>query len=229
MNNVKVLTISDDVAVYVVGDIHGCYYELIAALKAAGFKFGKDVLIAVGDIVDRGTENLKCLQLLKESWFHTVKGNHEDFCWQGLHDERIAFYHKMQNNGGRWFYELFDDEQEVVARMVNRLPILIELHYKGKKYGFVHADVPVQDWELLKEMVANNDMQIDSDRSVIDHCLWARSVVNLDTVEIAQVDQVFLGHTVLPEIKHVGNCTFLDTGAVFHEQDPRYKFSVIKL
>lgn len=34
---------------------------------------------------------------------------------------------------------------------------------------------------------------------------------------------------ILKEVTQVGNCTFLDTGAVFHEQDPRYKFSIVKL
>ena len=46
---------------------------------------------------------------------------------------------------------------------------------------------------------------------------------------IAQVDNVFLGHTVLPEVAQVGNCTFLDTGGVFKKFDNGYKLSIVKL
>ena len=46
---------------------------------------------------------------------------------------------------------------------------------------------------------------------------------------IAQVDNVFLGHTVLPEVTQIGNCTFLDTGGVFKKYDNGYKLSIIKL
>ena len=112
---------------------------------------------------------------------------------------------------------------------LNKLPVLLEVSYRGKKFGFVHADVPVEDWELLKELVSNNDLHPTYDRSIIDMCLWSRNVVNKDHVNIAQVDNVFLGHTVLPEIKQVGNCTFLDTGGVFRKHSNEYKFSIVNL
>ena len=41
---------------------------------------------------------------------------------------------------------------ERIGRRLNQLPIILEVNYRGKKFGFVHADVPVEDWELLKEM-----------------------------------------------------------------------------
>lgn len=229
MKTVEYLEIDDDVNVYVVGDIHGCYTMLLQKLKEIGFNFNSDILIGVGDIVDRGDENEKCIGLLNEHWFKTVKGNHEDFCYKGMMDDHVKFYHRMPNNGGEWFYNLPEDTMEYIGRRLNQLPVLLEVKYKGKKFGFVHADVPVEDWELLKEMVINDDTQLDSERSVIDACLWSRRVVEMESVNIAQVDNVFLGHTVLPEIKQVGNCTFLDTGGVFQKHDDGYKLSVIKL
>ena len=48
-----------------------------------------------------------------------------------------------------------------------------------------------------------------------DLCMWTRDTVYKDTVDVKNIHRVFLGHTVLEEIKHVGNCTFLDTGVVF--------------
>lgn len=119
----------------------------------------------------------------------------------------------MPNNGGQWFYEQPEQIQECIARRFNPSPVLLEVKYKGKKFGFVHANSCVEDWELLKEMVSNNDAF--KGRDVIDDCLWGRDIVYKNNVNIAQVDNVFFGHTPLKDIKQSGNCTFLDTGACF--------------
>ena len=232
MSRVKYLEIDDDVNVFVVGDLHGSYSLLKDELKAVGFNYNTDFLIAVGDLVDRNTENEECVGLLNEHWFTSIKGNHEDFCYKGMMDDHVKFYHRMTNNGGEWFYELPDDLMEYIGRRLNKLPILLEVKYRGKKFGFVHADVPVEDWELLKEMLEQGD-EI-GDRTVEDYCLWSRGIIQKYEDYgyepcIAQVDNVFLGHTVLPEVTQVGNCTFLDTGGVFQKYDNGYKLSVVKL
>ena len=225
---IKYLEINDDMNVFVVGDIHGCYSLLMSKLKEIGFNFNQDLLISVGDYVDRGVENEKCFSLLQESWFVAIKGNHEDFCYQGLFDDRTAYYHRMQNNGGDWFYKLDDDKQEHIARIFNDLALMLEVSYRDKKFGFVHADLPVEDWELVKEMLINDD---DHNGRSIEECLmWSRGIISRgNDVTIAQVDNVFFGHTVLPEITQLGNCTFLDTGGVFKESGNPYDLSVVNL
>lgn len=232
MKKIKYINGDDYSNIYVVGDIHASYSLLKETLKEIGFNYNTDLLIAVGDLVDRGKENEKCVGLLNEHWFASIKGNHEDFCYKGMMDDHIKFYHRMSNNGGEWFYELPDDLMETVGRRLNQLPILLEVKYKGKKFGFVHADLPVEDWELLKAMIEENDSL--GDRTVEDYCLWSRGIIDKylnygKTVDIAQVDNVFLGHTVLNEVTQVGNCTFLDTGGVFKKYDNGYKLSVVKL
>ena len=232
MKKVKYLEVDDDVNVFVVGDIHGEFTQLHTKLKEIGFNFQQDLLIAVGDLVDRGQENEKCIGLLNESWFTSIKGNHEDFCYKGMMDDHIKFYHRMTNNGGEWFYKLPEDIMEYIGRRVNQLPILLEVKYRGKKFGFVHADVPIEDWELLKEMLEQGD-SID-DRTIEDYCLWSRGIIDKYLnygyePTIAQVDNVFLGHTVLPKVTQVGNCTFLDTGGVFKKFDNGYDLSIVRL
>ena len=172
---VKYLEIDDDVNVFVVGDIHGSYSLLKEELKDIGFNYNTDLLIAVGDLVDRNTENEECIGLLNEQWFISIKGNHEDFCYKGMMDDHVKFYHRMTNNDGEWFYNLPDDLMEAIGRRLNKLPILLEVKYRGKKFGFVHADVPVEDWELLKEMLEQGDKI--GDRTVEDYCLWSRGII----------------------------------------------------
>lgn len=43
--------------VFAVGDLHGSYNLLMAKLDEGGFDFEKDLLISVGDLVDRGSQN----------------------------------------------------------------------------------------------------------------------------------------------------------------------------
>jgi len=54
--------------VYLVGDLHGCYTQLMERLDHLGFNKDFDLLVCTGDLIDRGSENIECLKLLQESW-----------------------------------------------------------------------------------------------------------------------------------------------------------------
>jgi serine/threonine protein phosphatase 1 len=69
---------------FVVGDIHGQHDKLVNALALVGFNFIEDRLFSVGDLVDRGKGSKKVVDLLQESWFDAVKGNHEQLECQHL-------------------------------------------------------------------------------------------------------------------------------------------------
>ncbi|MDQ3366549.1 MAG: metallophosphoesterase [Myxococcota bacterium] len=61
----------------IVGDIHGCYQELLQLLDVAGLR-DDDVLISVGDVVDRGPEPLAVIELFRSRPRSLVlMGNHE--------------------------------------------------------------------------------------------------------------------------------------------------------
>lgn len=60
-----------------IGDIHGCYAELQSLLAQAGV-MGEDVLISVGDLVDRGNRSKEVWQFFKERPNSiALMGNHE--------------------------------------------------------------------------------------------------------------------------------------------------------
>ena len=70
---VKYVNGDDYSNIYVVGDLHACYSLLKEELKSVGFNYNTDLLISVGDIIDRGKENEKCVGLLNEHWFTSIK------------------------------------------------------------------------------------------------------------------------------------------------------------
>lgn len=62
-----------------VGDVHGCYDELIALLEKAAFNPAQDTLWLTGDVVARGPKSLEVLRYLKSlgSSLKMVLGNHD--------------------------------------------------------------------------------------------------------------------------------------------------------
>lgn len=67
-------------SLYIVGDIQGCYRELMALLDHVGFSHQSDQLWCVGDIVARGPDSLEALRFFVDSpnaSVRTVLGNHD--------------------------------------------------------------------------------------------------------------------------------------------------------
>ena len=62
---------------FVVGDLHGCYDELLALLEGARFA-ADDRLICVGDLVTKGEKSREVLELfMSDARFAAVLGNHD--------------------------------------------------------------------------------------------------------------------------------------------------------
>lgn len=137
--------------IWVVGDLHGCYTNLMGKLDVLKFDPAQDLLISVGDIVDRGTENVECTELITMPWFRAVRGNHEQMMIDGL-SEHGNVNHWLVNGGG-WFFYL-DYEKEVLAKaLVHKaaeLPLIIELVTGDRKVVICHADYPHNEYEFDK-------------------------------------------------------------------------------
>ena len=59
------------------GDVHGCSAELQDLLEKFAFVPGKDKLISVGDVINKGPDVLGALRILKDLDAQVVLGNHE--------------------------------------------------------------------------------------------------------------------------------------------------------
>ena len=59
-----------------VGDIHGCYDELVELLARVE-PGAKDVVVSVGDVVTKGPAADRCLDLWRDRGYHAVLGNNE--------------------------------------------------------------------------------------------------------------------------------------------------------
>lgn len=217
--HVQVLDLSHKRHTYAVGDIQGSFDLLEEKLEALGFDKEQDALIAVGDLIDRGGQSFKALQYLRKDWFYAVKGNHEDFAVLGAFDSYYANQHKK--NGGEWFYRLDEDSRYIYASEFEKLPVALELHLNGRKYGFTHADVLGNDWNAFTAQLRAYPESIAHKGSVLFHALWSRSrardwFTGFDESNhspILGVDEVYVGHTPFDEALSVHNINYIDTKA----------------
>ena len=66
--------------VFAVGDVHGCFDELVEAFAYIDtYKEAGDQIVMIGDYIDRGPKSKECVQfLIDRPEVICLKGNHED-------------------------------------------------------------------------------------------------------------------------------------------------------
>ncbi|WP_151993949.1 metallophosphoesterase [Buttiauxella massiliensis] len=193
--------------IWVTGDLHGCHSLLLKKLTSIGFDISQDLLISVGDMADRGAENVECLALLTRPWFLSVLGNHEQMLLDCLLNGGSTKHWRV--NGGGWFFELdLEDEQRVRALLpqIAALPLVIEVTIQSKRFVICHADYPDNHYIFGKPV---NEEAI----------LWSRDRIAASShgqvKAINGADQFIFGHTPLQTPQQFANQYYIDTGAVF--------------
>lgn len=196
---------------YFVGDIHGCYEQLMEALEKIKFNPDVDRLISVGDLVNRGPDSVKCLNLLKETWFHAVFGNHEDMMIKSFRHE-WSTYNYVQN-GGKWFFHLPYEEQEQLVLLADaKMTLVIEVETDIGIIGVIHANAP-DDWQKYHRL--NNDEDFFDDNLVEDTIWGRRRIYGGQDGRVNGIDYVIVGHTPVEDVTVLDNIVYIDTGAVY--------------
>ena len=70
---------------FVIGDIHGNYKPMMELFGKAGLDYKNDILISLGDVVDRGPEPVRVVsELMKLPKLIYILGNHDYWCLEYL-------------------------------------------------------------------------------------------------------------------------------------------------
>jgi serine/threonine protein phosphatase 1 len=213
-NPIKTLPPNHEGRDFVVGDIHGSLSVLVNLLAGVRFDPTKDRLASVADLVDRGPDSLRCLQLLNESWFHCVLANHEQMMLEAFNGGYMGQF--WIQNGGAWGIQAYKDWQHRTSfitdeskrpaieadskalfelfPLVEELPLLITIERPdGKKFHVIHAEFP-PGHEVTDEILADPEKVLALNRVQTqdgDHIVWGRYLFrNFYKADLSNVEKV---------------------------------------
>ena len=115
----------------VFSDIHGNLKALKAVLEQIKEK-NADVTIFLGDIFQRGNEEIECLELLKNSGIICLKGNCELYIEHGVDIDPDVEYLRDYYDEMR---KKLTDEQ---MKFIKQMPLFYENEFHGYKMHFSH-------------------------------------------------------------------------------------------
>ena len=183
----------------VVGDIHGCYDELMALLEKADF--GKDdKVVSVGDLIAKGPKSREVLELfMTDPRFSTVIGNHDLVLRRRWNGEDVELKGSQKEA-----HKELKGEKDAYASFFNRMPFIIDLD----THLVVHAGLR-PNVELYSQTTGDLTRlrTLGGDRESDEGTPWYH-VYHGDKI-------VLFGHWPAPEPRRGKKAIGLDTGCVY--------------
>ena len=209
--------------VLAIGDIHGHFSKLLNLIHKVNFDPQQDFLILLGDYIDRGDENMRCLR-----WAMEMSQKPNVVALRGNHEQMMLFYYLLGGsegsiwlpNGGSLSKRELDiwlqrepDALKKCLDFIDQRPLYHQMFINDKEYIFVHAG--------LKPGVP---LEQQTDESL----LWIRTEFYHNYTGSAQV---ICGHSptayLIPDryypIRLKNHITIIDTGSFL----PRGKISCL--
>jgi hypothetical protein len=192
----------------VVGDIHGCYDELLALVEGLGLG-ESDRLVAVGDLVTKGGKSREVLDLfIGDARFAAVIGNHDRALLEYWKGERRKKHLKPSQK--RCAKEL-KEGRERYAEFFDSLPGYIDLGSHVVVHAGLRPGVPLGE-QSLDDLTALRTLGPDRE-----------SRTGTPWYEVYDGERVALfGHWPSPAPRRGPRAIGLDTGCVYGHQLTAY-------
>lgn len=185
----------------VVGDVHGCYDELVALVERVGLG-ESDRLICVGDLIAKGKKSREVLELfMSDARFASVLGNHDRAVLEYWKGEREK---KELKPAQRKAAKKLKDDRERFTAYLDTLPAYIDLGSHVVVHAGLRPGVALEEQSLddLTEM-----RTLGEDRESRKGTPW---------YEVYEGERVALfGHWPAPEPRRGPRAIGLDTGCVY--------------
>ena len=127
---------------YVIGDIHGCYSDMIRLIENINIKDSKSTIYFLGDFIDRGPQSWETFMwainhISDDGKYQAILGNHEDmllswirkYIQEGSNEESLkyGFEKELLNHG----YDS-PDKLQIVYSFLNNLDLRRDIDIKAK-------------------------------------------------------------------------------------------------
>lgn len=205
--------------VYAVSDIHGQFEKFEKLLKEICFH-ENDILYILGDIIDRGPQNIKMIERVMETEnIQMLMGNHEDMFLEYYNTRDVFNRELWYRNGGEYtdreFKKLTSKKQKEIISFLKSLPIEIPLTVNNRDYLLVHGDyVSEGNKKFLDEIDYKNNV------------IWGR----IEKYDKGPKDKIVIfGHTPVSQYKGIekpltfwknGNLIGIDCGMAAYSVHP---------
>ncbi|WP_293906040.1 metallophosphoesterase [Sphingobacterium sp. UBA5670] len=215
--------------IFVMGDIHGAYEQLLQCLRRSNFNYEKDILIQLGDVVDGNPYVFECVEeLLKIKNLIAIKGNHDAWFQHFLDTD----YHPQSwNHGGIATLESYLKHCQPNGKIIKTakgyksslnagdIPENHKTFFKRQKLYyvdeknrcFVHAG-----FDQKKPFYAQEEENYYFDRRLWKDALDQQKLGSI--IPLTKFSQIFIGHSATTRWKttepmNAFEITNLDTGA----------------
>jgi len=137
-------------ATLAIGDVQGCYDQLMRLLERAGYDDARDVLWFVGDLVNRGPQSAQTVRFAKKLGARqvTVLGNHD------LALLVIAAGIKKPHRGDTYDELLAAPDREELLHWLRHQKMM----HAGEGYAMVHAGLLPQ-WSVARALTLAQDVE----------------------------------------------------------------------
>jgi len=126
---------------YVIGDVQGCFDELMLLLDKINFDSNNDELIFAGDLINRGPKSLEVLEFCLENKksIEVVLGNHDIYLLYLIHQNKKNYQLApiLESKNRKKFFRWLIEKPLMLERQNN----------KNEKFIISHAGIP-HIWDL---------------------------------------------------------------------------------
>lgn len=183
----------------VVGDIHGCYDELMELLEKVGIG-DDDRIFSVGDLITKGPKSKEVLDLfMTDARFATVIGNHDLALRRKWNGEEIELKPAQKET-----HKELKGEKDAYVSFFNRMPFMIDLGTHLVVHAGVRPNVELYS-QTTSDMTQIRTLGADpeSDEGTPWYHVYHGAKV------------ILFGHWPAPEPRRGRNAIGLDTGCVY--------------
>ncbi len=209
----------------VFGDIHGKWNRFVEAYRKVGFDPDKDMMVFLGDYLDRGEQPVPVMEWVLEHFGQRhmifLRGNHEQMFYNAMREKEetsnlLSFLFGSPkalwlNSGG----SITSSEIEKTGRkeslvdswlkLIEQLHLYTEIEVNGKIYWFMHADCE-PDVPLTEQKTKT--------------LLWDRSLAmhpqlhqGKQIIVLGHTPVQALGYQARPQWLQDGRLVLMDTGS----------------
>jgi protein phosphatase len=214
----------------IIGDVHGCYDELVLLLEKLGYHIDGDKVtstnkrkvIFVGDLVDRGPKIVEVLKLtmkmVDDGMALSVAGNHDDKLLRYLSGRNVKIQHGLEQS-----VEALKHVDQRLIKQVKHFLSTLPTHVILDDGNLVIAHAGIkekyigQDHKRIKSFTLFGDTTGEVDEFGLPvRLIWAK--------DYHGQAKIIYGHTPNLEVFEMNNTFNIDTGCVFGNKLTAYRY-----